>query len=137
MSHGRPYWLDLCSVEKTWLLWSLQAVNIEDGIPWPDLLLDMLYDRPIVTALDVKGVDAHDRHHDAQSAACVDSLICLLAIAGAAICEYVKDVSPAGVILMRHNIGVISRLFVGSVTRYCIENSIAPVIIVHPAVADT
>ena len=122
MSHGRPYWLDLCSVEKTWLLWSLQAVNIEDGIPWPNLLLDMLYDRPIVTALDVKGVDAHDRHHDAQSAACVDSLICLLAVAGAA---------------MRHNIGVISRLFVGSVTRYCIENSIAPVIIVHPAVADT
>ncbi|CAL5226100.1 g8917 [Coccomyxa viridis] len=55
---------------------------------------------------------------------------------GAAICRYVEDVSPAGVILMRHNMGILSRLFVGSVTKYCIENSKAPVIVVHPAVAD-
>ena len=95
----------------------------------------MLYDRPELSPLDVSCVDA--RYCDVQNAACVDSLICLLAVAGAAICQYVKDVSPAGVILMRHNIGVISRLFVGSITKYCIENSIAPVIVVHPAVADT
>lgn len=62
--------------------------------------------------------------------------LCLLAVAGAAICRYVKDVRPAGVILMRHNMGVISRLFMGSVTKYCVENSDAPVIVVPPTVAD-
>ena len=37
---------------------------------------------------------------------------------------------------MRHNMGVISRLFMGSVTKYCIENSDAPVIVVPFAMAD-
>lgn len=37
---------------------------------------------------------------------------------------------------MRHNIGVISRLFIGSVTRYCVEKSDAPVTIVPSIVAD-
>ncbi|BDA51501.1 hypothetical protein COCOBI_19-0560 [Coccomyxa sp. Obi] len=49
---------------------------------------------------------------------------------GAAICEYVEQTKPAALVLMKENKGAIERIFVGSVTKYCVIHCCSPVIIV-------
>ena len=49
---------------------------------------------------------------------------------GAAICRFAEEQRPAALAMMKENKSAFTRVFVGSVTRYCAVRSRVPVIII-------
>ena len=49
---------------------------------------------------------------------------------GAAICNYAEKHKPVALLMMKHNKSALTRIFLGSVTRYCAIHCHTPVVIV-------